>query len=125
MKVKCVSMCYQPGDYSLGQRVSGGGVPGRTYHKNGNIHEQCGFGYERIIAPSRYVLYVEKDGLNFGVLVDRFFKDTVGRLTEKRRAKIEAAMPDTIHVNVHQGANGKYFVACDSDLNKWKNLAGL
>lgn len=123
MKVNCVTMMYQPGDYALGQGVSGGGLNGKSYFKKGKKHIQGGFGYERIITPSKYVLYAEKNGDSYVVLVDKFFKEHVGRLTEKRRSKIEAAMPKTIHIQPLSGTN--CYVALEDDLIKWKQAAKL
>lgn len=118
-------MRYYPGEYHLGQGVSGGGVSGRSYYKSGKKHVQGGFGYERIITPSQYVLFVEKEDVVVGILVDHYFKTNVGKLTAKRRHKIEMAMPKSIHIKERQGMNGRYYIADEEDLKKWKNDAGL
>lgn len=125
MKVNCVAMMYHPGDYALGQGVAGGGLYGRSYFKKGKKHVEGGFGYERIITPSKYILYAEKKGTYFVVLVDHFFKESVGRLTKKRRLKIEAAMPHTIHIHPLSGTSGAYYIAREDDLIAWKKAANL
>lgn len=125
MKVKCISMNYYPGDYTLKHGVRGGGVLGKSYFKSGKKHVQGGFGYEQVFTPSQYILYVEKDDKIFGISIASYFKTHVGKLTKKRRTKIEMAMPKNIHVKECQGREGKYFIADEEDLRKWQQEAGL
>ena len=123
MKVKCVALKYFAGDYCLVQGIKGGGVPGRTYYSKGRRIEQEGFGYGRSITPSKLVLYAESDKHSFEIRVDPYFKENVGKLTEKRRNKIKNAMPDEIRI--HKEAGESFYRADESDLKAWKKAAGL
>lgn len=125
MKATCIFMRYYPGEYALRQGIRGGGVSGRSYYKSGKKHVQGGFGYEQIFTASQYILYVEIDEKVFGILVDHYFKTYVGKLTAKRRRRIEMAMPKSIHVKECKGRDGRYFIADEGDLQKWQKAAGL
>lgn len=123
MRAKCVSLRYEEGDFYLSQRVK---KETKTTYKNGYVHSPRGSGWGDNYKPSHLVLYLEVEG-KFGYSwIDRYFKDTVGRLTEKRRAKIQAAMPVTVDVEQYEKQDGStYYVVSDGDLEAWTIQAGL
>lgn len=123
MKAKCISLSYIPGSYSISQGVKGGGTPGCSYYRNGAYHEMQGFGWQKDVAPSRLILTVQHKHGYSEIYVDRFFKDTVGRLTEKRRGKLKRAMPEEIEI--HRNGGNSFFQADEKDLYAWKDRAGL
>ncbi|MBL4933032.1 hypothetical protein [Clostridium paridis] len=126
MEAKCISLRYEAGNYSIGQGISGGGIPGKSYFEKGKVHLQQGCGWEKQIAPSRLILMVEINGCNGEIWVDRFFKDAVGKLTAKRVEKLEKNMPEKIHVNEYKKADDSFYYTVDeNDLYKWKENASL
>lgn len=90
---------YFEGDYSILQKVKGGGVPGRGYYSNGINHEEQGFGWQKNFTSSKLILPATTKGGYHEVRVDCFFKDNIGRLTKKRRLKLEDARPDNNMIN--------------------------
>lgn len=125
MQARCIDLYYQPGDYKTVQRIKGG-VGGTSYYKKGKIHQPQGFGWEKQITPSKLILAVENGGECYEILVDKFFKKSVGRLTEKRRNKIRECMPETISIEQYENSKGRnYYVATEADLDKWLNSTGL
>lgn len=126
MKAKCISLRYEAGDYSTGQGISGGGIPERSYFNKGKVHQQQGFGWEKQITPSRLILIVEINGSYHEIWVDRFFKDSVGKVTAKRIEKLDENMPEKIRVNEYEKADGGiYYTVDENDLYKWKENASL
>lgn len=126
MEVKCISLRYEAGDYSIGQGITGGGIPGRSCYKKGKVHQQQGCGWEKQITPSRLILIVEINGSYHEVWVDKFFKDSVGRLTTNRIEKIVQNMPEKICVNEYEKADGSvYYTVDESSLYMWKESASL
>lgn len=126
MDAKCLGLSYHEGGFRLRQGIKGGGVPGNDVIRGGVIQAQQGNGWAKEIAPSRLVLTVDVGGAYHHVYVDRFFKDSVGRLTVKRRAKLAENIPETIAVDEFESVNGtKFYVAKEEDLIRWKENAGL
>ena len=121
MVAKCLRVSYIPGDFSLVQGIKGGGVSGNTYWKKGKKVTQHGFGYGTAVTPSDLILYAETDGGVISVSIGWFFKNTVGKLTAKRRAAIAASMPKKVSIQ----SGGRYYTVAESDLFKWKCAAGL
>lgn len=123
MKAKCISLRYQQGDFGISQGIKGGGQPGRSYYKKGRRCVQQGNGWQTEYTPSKLILTIETKTGYAEVWVDRFFKDTVGRLTKKRREKLKRSMPETIRVHRDEGSS--YFYADERDLDAWRDAAGL
>ena len=123
MIATCLEIKYEEGEFYLSQRVKKGT---KTKYKNGYIHSQRGFGWGNNLKPSHLILYIEVDGQRGYAWIDRYFKDMVGRLTEKRRKKIISTMPATVKVEEFHNSNGeKYYVVSDADLDSWLSKAGL
>ena len=63
---------------------------------------------------------------SLAVRIDPYFKENVGRMTQKRIDKIIAAMPDEVHVEKHTSDYGNsYFAVSENDLNEWRKASGL
>ncbi|MCK1997488.1 hypothetical protein MPH47_09690 [Psychrobacillus psychrodurans] len=123
MIATCLEVRYEEGDFYLTQGVKNGT---RTTYKNGYTHSPRGFGWENNFKPSRLILYIEVDGHKGYTWIDRYFKDTVGRLTEKRRNKIGFTMPSTVEVEEFHNSNGeRYYVVSDVDMDSWLSRTGL
>ena len=122
MKAKTLGMRYEEGDFAVSQGVKGGGVDGRSYYKGGSRHMQQGFGWEKVVTPSKLILEVEYDGKYAELWVGGYFKTNLGRLTKKRRQKLRDAMPNKI--GVHKAEN-VFLYADESDLYEWQIAAGL
>lgn len=126
MKIaNCINIRYEKGDYYLSQRESGRQA-GKVSYKNGYKKTNRGTGWASNVKPSRLVLTIEIEGDYFEVWVDRYFKDSVGKLTEKRVIAITNAMPSVVNVHECTTYSGDiYYVADDACLDAWKNRAGL
>lgn len=123
MKAKCLEVIYEEGDFYLTQGVKKGT---KTTFSNGYVHSPRGNGYGNNYKPSHLILYFEIDGYRRSAWVDRYFKDSVGRLTEKRRNKIISTMPSTVTVEEFVSLNdGKYYVVSDEDMEMWLSRTGL
>lgn len=123
MLATCLEVRYEEGEFYLSQQVKKGT---RTKYKNGYTHSPRGFGWGDTFKPSRLILYIEVDGQRGYSWIDRYFKDTVGRLTEKRRKKIISTMPSTVKVEEIHNSNGeKYYVVSDADMDSWLSKTGL
>ncbi|MBO3319848.1 hypothetical protein CYK62_00870 [Clostridium perfringens] len=126
MNAKCISLSYKESDFNISQGIKGGGVYGKSYYKKGKIHHEQGFGWEKQITPSRLILTVKIEDSYYEIWVDRFFKDTIGKLTKNRREKLFQSMPEIINVERFEKNNGDvYYIADENDLYKWKDAAGL
>lgn len=123
MKAKCLGISYESGDFYLTQRVKKGT---RTTYKDGYIHSPRGSGWGDNYKPSHLVLTVEVKGRVVDTWIDRYFKDNVGKLTEKRRNKLAATMPDKVKVEEYEKQDGSlYYVVDDDDLEEWAKRAKL
>lgn len=124
MEVVCEKLEYLRGGIDLSQgnarRPHEGFAPGAYAEYNG-------YGWWRQTVPSRLIVHaVAADGSTHEILVDRFFKDRVGRLTEKRRTIIAGAMPQTVRVEEHTGRRGRqYYAIPEADLEAWLERTGL
>ena len=73
-----------------------------------------------IVERSKLILYAASGNENLEFWIDRFFKDQIGRLTEKRRMLISQEMPQFVNVEPAIGQKGtKYYVVSKDDLNEW------
>ena len=76
---------------------------------------------------------MKADGVTFAMIrvgylndLDPYFKENVGRMTQKRIDKIIAAMPDEVHVEKYTSDYGNsYFAVSENDLNEWRKASGL
>lgn len=123
MLANCLSLKYEPGDFYLTQGVKEGT---KTTYKNGYTHSPRGAGWGNNYKPSRLTLILDVDGSRGYSWIDRYFKDNVGRLTDNRLNKIEAAMPNTVEVEEYHRQDGTpYYVVDDKDMEAWVKRAGL
>ena len=121
MKAKCLKLTYVEGGYSTVQGIKGGGSPGRSYYKKGKKITQQGFGWAKSVTPSELLLYAKVDDNVLELDVGYYFKREVGRLTKKRRDKIEAAMPEKVELV----KNGGFINVSERSLDEWRADAGL
>lgn len=123
MKANCLDLKYEAGDFYLTQGVKKGT---KTKYKNGYIHSPRGFGWGNNYKPSHLTLILDIDGSRGYSWVDGYIKDNVGKLTQKRVNKMEAAIPDTVKVEEYHRQDGTpYYVVDDKDMDAWINRAGL
>ena len=123
-KYNTVSMQYIPGEYYITQGHKG--HERNHYNKSGRYVNQRGFGWASEYKSSELILYLERDGKSLAVRIDPYFKEIVGRMTQKRIDKIIAAMPDEVHVEKHTSDYGNsYFAVSENDLNEWRKASGL
>jgi len=123
MLATCLDVRYEEGDFYLSQRVKDGT---RTTYKNGYKCSPRGFGWGNNHKSSRLILYIEINGYKGYSWIDRYFKDTVGSLTENRRKKIISTMPATVEVEEYYNSKGeKYYVVSDADMDNWLSRTGL
>ncbi|UDK97501.1 hypothetical protein EYB33_14805 [Lysinibacillus sphaericus] len=123
MLATCLDVRYEEGDFYLSQRVKSGT---RTTYKNGYTHSPRGSGWGNNYKPSRLILYIEINGYKGYSWIDGYFKDTVGRLTEKRRKKIISTMPTNVEVEEYYNSKGeKYYVVSDADMDNWLGRTGF
>jgi hypothetical protein len=116
---RCLGLEYQPGSFELCQGVKGS-WSGK--YEGGQWFESRGFGWGQRIEPSKLILSVQVEGVAAvqELWVDRFFKDRLGRLTEKRRNALKATMPITVMVTPHTGRKGRaYYKADEACLAAW------
>lgn len=123
IKVKCLGLQYESGDYYTSQ----GHKKGSKISKKGDytcFPQDTGWG--KNIKPSKLTLQIGVDGKIYDTWVDRYFKDNVGRLTEKRLDKIEANMPEAVEVIECEDSNaGKYYVVSEESMDVWLKATGL
>jgi hypothetical protein len=117
MKALCKSVEYRAGSYELTQGVKGGSA-GKSI--GGKFFRSRGYGWGEHIEKSKLILHVIVLKERFEIWVDYFFKDNLGRLTEKRRVLIEQTMPKTVEVEEAEGQKGtKYYEVSEADLEAW------
>jgi len=121
IRVNCIYMKYIPGDCSIVQGIKGGGCPEKSYYKKGRRITQKGFGWGTSVVPSQYILYTKADDKSIVVDVGFYFKNEVGRLTERRRGLIEENMPEQVNM-VNKGS---YYEVSGDDMDAWKQACGL
>ncbi|EOP02051.1 hypothetical protein ICS_05685 [Bacillus cereus BAG2O-3] len=123
MLARCLEVRYEKGDFYLTQKSRKGD---KTTYKNGYIRAPRGNGWANNYKPSRLILHLHVEG-NIGYSwIDRYFKDTVGRLTEKRKNIIISTMPLQVEVEECYNSNGeRYYVVSEEDMKNWLNRTGL
>lgn len=116
---KCLGVEYFAGSFELVQgvkRYEQDGMGDGWYFRN------RGYGWGEVIKSSKLILFaIVKDCKGTQeIWIDRFFKDHLGRLTEKRRLMIKQTMPETIEVSKTESQRGtEYYIASEADLNTW------
>lgn len=125
MKIaKCLQIRYEEGGYYTTQHIKNGSRIKST--GNGYTQYPQGNGWAKNFKGSRLILYIEVDGNVYDTWIDQFFKDSIGKLTEKRRDIIERNMPISVEVDEYERQDGsKYYVVDEESLNKWLKVAGL
>lgn len=123
MVAKCIGLRYEEGGYYTSQRVKNGtGIKKKgdyTMYPQGN-------GWAKHFKGSKLVLYISIDGKSYGTWVDRYFKENVGRLTDKRLKIIEKTMPKEVEVVECEGSKvGNYYIVSDESLDSWLRETGL
>ncbi|MHB8129264.1 MAG: hypothetical protein ACYDEX_09725 [Mobilitalea sp.] len=115
-----ITIKYEAGDFYLGQGYKEGTKS--YYNINGYYVNPIGYGNATVCKASKIILKVEVDGVFYDVWVDRFFKDNLGRLTEKRKLAIMHTVPETINLEENFTRNDNvYFIAAEDDMNLWLN----
>lgn len=117
MKAKCLKVVYKAGSYELCQGVKdyqdGKSVGGKWFSNRG-------YGWGEHIESSKLILHTEVRGKKEQIWVDRFFKDKLGRLIERRRVLIQKTMPEFVSVRRAVGSGGtKYWTVTEKDLGLW------
>lgn len=82
LQVRTIDLRYEPGDYIAWNGVKGGGPRG--------------YGWDSRGIPSQYLLLALGPEGEVEVRIDRVFKQTIGRLSQKRRNLIKRTMPATV-----------------------------
>ncbi len=117
MKAKVLRLEYDPGYFCL---TNGHKEYERSGYRNGRYVSQRGYGWASECKGSRLTLKVDLGGLVEEIWVDRYFKERLGRLTEKRRRIIEATVPDEVCVDMKETRNGGiYYVVSEEDMDLW------
>lgn len=123
-KYNTVSMQYIPGEYYITQGHKG--YECNHYTQYGRYVTQRGFGWASESKPSELILYLESEEESLAVRVDSYFKENVGRMTQKRIDRIIAAMPDEVNIEKRTSNFGNdYLAVSEHDLNEWRKAAGL
>ena len=123
----CKSIRYEQGGYEGFQGVKSGY---RDSFSDGAKYTNRGYGHGSKITPSKLVLTVSicdednKGNNNEEVLVDKFFKEKFGRLTENRRNSIISTMPCSVYLEAREKRDGSiYYILSDDDLMFWYKRA--
>lgn len=126
ISAKCLGLDYEEGDYGLVNGVRKGTFEGDkpiSLGRQGTFaprHPDGAYGWASLSSSSKLNLAVEADGARYNVWVDRFFKDNIGRLTQKRRAIISEVMPEEVKLRDVKSRKGKHYFQVDADdLNSW------
>lgn len=121
MIAKIHSFNYEAGEYTKTQGHKG---YERTHYRNGKHINPTGFGWASEYRPSRITIGICVDGAYAEVWIDRFFKDSWGRLTEKRLTAIRETMPEEVNVVKNEGVSGKvYYTVTEESLESWLDAA--
>jgi hypothetical protein len=115
----CKSLEYQSGWRELCQGVKGY-QSGRSI--GGKWFSSRGTGWGEHFESSKLILHAVVDGESepSEIWIDRFFKDKLGMLTEKRRNAIETTLPPTVRVRKQTSGRGtQYYVVECADLEAW------
>lgn len=121
----CEELVYEKGSFDL--------VPSCSTHHGvfyphidslGTKWKNRGTGWAQGVTSSKLTLVASVEGEEEKqyIWIDRFFKNRLGRLTQKRRAVIIAAMPASVEVERRVGRKGTvYYIVLESELEKWLN----
>lgn len=126
MRAECLSVRYEEGSFDLYQKAPGRQC-GQVKYRGGYRYKNRGNGWGEKIKPSKLILNaaVQTDkGKELQVIwIDRFFKDELGNLTERRRDAIEATMPEFIEVEECTAGDEVYYQTLETELRKWLKRA--
>lgn len=121
---KCLQIRYEEGDYYTSQRIKNGSMVKST--GNGYTQYPQGNGWAKNLKGSKLILFIEVDGNVYDTWIDQYFKDNIGKLTEKRREIIERTMPVLVEVDEYERRDGsKYCIVDEESMNKWLKATGL
>lgn len=117
MKAKCLNVEYKTSSYELCQGI-------KDYQDGKSVDEKWfngrGYGWGEHIESSKLILHAEVRGKQEEIWIDRFFKDKLGRLIERRRVLIQKTMPEFVSVRRAIGSGGmRYWTVTEKDLGRW------
>lgn len=127
--VECVEVVYSSGSYYQYTGVKDGTRESRTYDRT--LLRPRGHGVGEAIQNTKLILIVKFENDSEEVEIEeveigRFFKDSVGNLTENRREAIIKSMPNTVIVSEEIRRDGeKYYKVIPEDLENWLSRSGL
>lgn len=123
MLATCLDVVYEEGDFYYSQGHKKGS---KVKYNNGYLQSPNGFGGASNLKASRLILYIEVEGKQNCAWIDRYFKDAIGRLTDKRRKKIISTMPANVEVEEFLNSSGKkYYVVSEEDMDQWLGRTGI
>ena len=123
MKFNTVDTRYYPGDRFISQKHKSGEK--RHHSKSGTFVEPIGFGNAVESTPSEYYLIVEAGKGQVYIRIDSYFKERRKKLTEKRRAKLRAAMPEEVQLVKRKTSGREIITVSDQDMAQWCEAAGI
>jgi hypothetical protein len=121
MLAKCLRITYEAGEYKITQSYSRK-FPGylNIFINDGYRVEDKGNGWARAIKSSKMILSVSINNNIHEILIDKFFKINLGKLTKKRQNIICNTMPEQVNVDTKKRRDGgNYFVVSENDLICW------
>ena len=109
---------YEAGEFALTQGHKG---YERSYRSSsGRYVSQRGYGWATECKGSKLILEVQVGEDIHDVWIDRFFKDNLGRLTEKRRMAIRYTTPAQVPLEENYTRTGSvYYKVPDEFMNAW------
>ena len=113
-----LNLRYEPGYFAVTNGHKG--YEKSHYSALWGYVEQRGYGWATECKSSKLVLAAVVEGAYYEIWVDHYFKENLGRLTEKRRKVIEATCPKQITVEENESRSGAlYYTACELDMRAW------
>ncbi len=116
IRAKIKKIKYFPGDHLT---VNGVKRKEKNYSFLGGIFKNRGTGYGEFTYGSSMVAQVQIENQGIELDIGRFFKENLGKLTEKRRKAIEQTMPEEISVKKVQGNIRFPYQAKEEELQAW------
>lgn len=118
MKAKTITIEYEPGEYYITQ----GHKKNERKHRNsyGQYVNPTGYGWGTVSKSSKLTVNVIVNEKHETVLVDRYFKENLGRLTTRRIDAIERTMPEFLEIEGHTNCYGdEYFIVNETSMEEW------
>lgn len=123
MLAQCLKVVHEKGEYFYGQGLKKGTKAG---YKKGYYCSPNGFGGGHYYKSSTLILYAVINSRVYNIRIDRFFRDYIGKLTEKRVNKIIAEMPAQVSIEEYNTQGGeKYYQVTELDLEEWLERTGI